>query len=200
VAETCTPLAYFAGDIEAATRQRLTTPKGYHLVSFSAFVAESHTAAAGGTLTIQAIAYLRRNPPSGRIARFDLIPGVGYKPRKIKTVRDWFTNEMYIGWWQPDEDQPDVLIDHHDPILDYALFAEGYTRLTGYTLEGESVENHVGTTRARKDRETPPDALFHGRLLATPPSPDRRPRAKNGWELSVRRLPDHGGTNGEGQC
>lgn len=104
----------------------------------------------------------------------DLIPGVGYKPRKIKTIRDWFTNEMYIGWWQPDEDLPDVLIDHHDPILDYALFAEGYARLTGYTLEGELVENHKGITRTRKDRETPPDALFHGRLLATPPTPDRR--------------------------
>lgn len=104
----------------------------------------------------------------------DLIPGVGYKPRKIKTIRDWFTNEMYIGWWMPDEDQPDVLIDHHDPILDYALFAEGYARLTGYTLEGEPVENHGGVTRTRKDRETPPDALFHGRLLATPPTHGRR--------------------------
>ncbi|MDQ2902620.1 MAG: recombinase family protein [Chloroflexota bacterium] len=104
----------------------------------------------------------------------DLIPGVGYKPRKIKTIRDWFTNEMYIGWWQPDEDQPDVLIDHHDPILDYALFAEGYARLTGYTLEGAPVDNHGGVTRTRKDRKAPPDALFHGRLIATPPMPDRR--------------------------
>jgi hypothetical protein len=101
------------------------------------------------------------------------IPSVGYKPRKPQTIRNWLTNEMYIGWWQPNIDQPDVIIDHHDAILDYALFTEGYARLTGYTLEGEPVENYRGMTRIRKDRETPPDGLFHGRLLATPPSPER---------------------------
>lgn len=101
------------------------------------------------------------------------IPGVGYKPRKPQTIRNWLTNEMYIGWWQPYRNLPDVIIDHHGAILDYALFAEGYARLKGYTLEGEPVENHRGITRIRKDRETPPDSLFHGRLLATPPSPNR---------------------------
>ncbi len=104
----------------------------------------------------------------------DLIPGVGYKPRKIKTIRDWFTNVMLIGWFQPDADKPDVIIDHHDAILDYVLFAEGYARLKGYTLEGEPAPNHGGITRIRKERETPPDALFHSRLIATPPSPDRK--------------------------
>jgi hypothetical protein len=100
------------------------------------------------------------------------IPGVGYKPRSDQTLRDLFTNEMLIGWWQPDEDKPDVIIDNHPAVLDYALFAEGYARLKGYTLEGDPVENHRGTTRIRQKRETPPDLLFHGRLLLKPPSPD----------------------------
>lgn len=100
------------------------------------------------------------------------IPGVGYKPRSDQTLRDLFTNEMLIGWWQPDEDKPDVIIDNHPAVLDYALFAEGYARLKGYTLEGELVDNYRGTIRIRETRETPPDLLFHGRLLLTPPSPD----------------------------
>lgn len=104
----------------------------------------------------------------------DLIPGVGYKPRKIKTIRDWLINVMYIGWWQPDKDKDDIIVDHHDGILDVALFAEGYARLTGYTLDGEQVDVSRGTTRIRKEREAPPDALFHSRLIAIPPSPDRR--------------------------
>ena len=100
------------------------------------------------------------------------IPGVGYKPRSGQTLRDLFTNEMLIGWWQPDEDKPDVIIDNHPAVLDYALFAEGYARLKGYTLEGELVDNYRGKTRIREIRETPPDLLFHGRLLLTSPSPD----------------------------
>ena len=101
------------------------------------------------------------------------IPGVGYKPRNHETIRGWLTNEMYIGWWQPDEDQPGVWKKHHPAILDYALFAEGYARLKGCTLEGEPVDNGRGVTRIRKTREVPPDALFHSRLIATPPSADR---------------------------
>ena len=101
------------------------------------------------------------------------IPGIGYKPRDPKTIGDWFKNVMYIGWWQPDEDKPDVTRKHHPAILDYALFAEGYARLTGYTLEGDPVDNPRGITRIRKTREVPPDALFHSRLIATPPSADR---------------------------
>jgi Resolvase, N terminal domain len=100
------------------------------------------------------------------------IPGVGYKPLSDQTLRDLFTNEMLIGWWQPDEDKPDVIVDNHPAVLDYALFAEGYARLKGYTLEGEPVEHYRGTTRIRETRETPPELLFHGRLLLTPPSPD----------------------------
>ncbi len=101
------------------------------------------------------------------------IPGVGYKPVDPQTIRDWLTNEMLIGWWQPDEDKPDTIIDNHPAVLDYALFAEGYARLKGYTLEGEPVENWQGRTRIRKNRETPPNLLFHGKLLITPPSPGR---------------------------
>src|SRR6266566_5378412 len=101
------------------------------------------------------------------------IPGVGYKPRDPQLLKRWLTNEMYIGWWMPDADKPDTIIDHHDAILDYDLFAEGYARLKGYTLEGESVDIHRGVTRIRTTREVPPDALFHARLIATPPSPDR---------------------------
>jgi hypothetical protein len=101
------------------------------------------------------------------------IPGVGYKPRNHGTIRGWLTNVMYIGWWQPDEDKPDTIENHHDAILDYALFAEGYARLTGYTLEGEPVDNPRGITRIRKSRKAPPEALFHGKLIATPPSAER---------------------------
>jgi hypothetical protein len=101
------------------------------------------------------------------------IPGVGYKPRGPQVIKRWLTNEMYIGWWMPDADKPDTIVDHHDAILDYALFAEGYARIKGYTLEGEPVENNRGVTRIRNTRETPPDALFHGRLVAAPPSPNR---------------------------
>jgi DNA invertase Pin-like site-specific DNA recombinase len=101
------------------------------------------------------------------------IPGVGYKPRGPQLIKRWLTNEMYIGWWMPDADKPDTIVDHHDAILDYALFAEGYAKIKGYTLEGEPVENNRGVTRIRNTRETPPDALFHARLIATPPSSDR---------------------------
>ena len=101
------------------------------------------------------------------------IPAVGYKPRDPETIKDWLTNEMLIGWWQPDEDKPDTIIDNHPAVLDYALFAEGYAELKGYTLEGDPVENWGGVKRIRKTRETPPDLLFHGRLLVTPPTPDR---------------------------
>ena len=101
------------------------------------------------------------------------IPGVGYKPRGPQLIKRWLTNEMYIGWWMPDADKPDTIVDHHAAILDYVLFAEGYARIKGYTLEGEPVEQYRGVTRIRSTRDTPPDAIFHGRLLATPPSPDR---------------------------
>ncbi len=99
------------------------------------------------------------------------IPGVGYKPLSPQTIRDLFANEMLIGWWQPDEDKPDVIVDNHPAVLDYALFAEGYARMKGYTLEGELVEDYRGKARY-KTSETPPDLLFHGKLLLTPPSPD----------------------------
>lgn len=102
-----------------------------------------------------------------------LIPGVGYKPVDPQTIRDWLTNEMLIGWWQPDEDKPDTIIDNHSAVLDYALFAEGYAVLKGYTLEGTPVDNGRGVTRIRSTRETPPDLLFHGRLAVRPPTPDR---------------------------
>ena len=54
------------------------------------------------------------------------IPGVGYKPRGPQLIKRWLTNEMYIGWWMPDADKPDTIVDHHAAILDYDLFAEGY--------------------------------------------------------------------------
>lgn len=101
------------------------------------------------------------------------IPGVGYKPRDPQTIRDWLTNEMLIGWWMPDADKPDTIMDNHPAVLDYALFAEGYAALKGYTLEGEPVDNWKGVTRIRSARQAPPDLLFHGKLLATPPSPNR---------------------------
>jgi hypothetical protein len=99
------------------------------------------------------------------------IPGTGYKPSSHETLRAFFTNVALIGWWLPSEDGTDVILDNHPAVLDYALFAEGYARLKGYTLEGEQVANHRGLARIRRTRETPPAALFHGRLILTPPSP-----------------------------
>jgi hypothetical protein len=80
---------------------------------------------------------------------------------------------MLIGWWQPDADKPDTIIDNHPAVLDYALFAEGYAALKGYTLEGERMDNWGGITRIRKGRETPPDLLFHARLTVVPPASNR---------------------------
>jgi hypothetical protein len=101
------------------------------------------------------------------------IPGVGYKPYDFQTIKNWLTNEMLIGWWQPDEDRPDTIIDNHPAVLDYDLFAEGYAAIKGYTLEGIAVNNWKGIKRIHKTRLAPPDLLFHGRLLVTPPTPDR---------------------------
>ncbi len=100
------------------------------------------------------------------------IPGVGYKPRDPSTLRDWFTNIMFIGWWQPDKDKPDMIIDHHPAILDFALFAEGYAEMTGYTLlEGEPVEKNRSITRLKETREAPLPLVFHGKLLVKSPWP-----------------------------
>ncbi len=60
--QVCTPLAYFAPDIETIAQRSIPIPKGYQFVSFVAFVAQSHLHAQGGTLTIQAIVYLKRMP------------------------------------------------------------------------------------------------------------------------------------------
>jgi len=100
------------------------------------------------------------------------IPGVGYKPSTPESLKQFFTNVALIGWWQAALDEPDVIVDNHPAVLGYALFAEGYARLKGYTLEGVPVEDHRGITGTRKTRETPPPLLFHGRLLVTPPLPD----------------------------
>jgi hypothetical protein len=97
------------------------------------------------------------------------IAGVGYKPRDPNTLREWFKNVMYIGWFQPSMDRPDTITDHHDPILDYELFAEGYAELTGYTLEGKLVEKNRGVIRLKEVREAPLELLLHGKMLAKSP-------------------------------
>jgi len=58
--EICTPLAYFAPDIATQARQRLTIPNDYQLVSFTAVVVDSQVTTTSGTLTVRAIAYLKR--------------------------------------------------------------------------------------------------------------------------------------------
>ena len=80
------------------------------------------------------------------------LPGIGYKPRDPNTLREWFKNVMYIGWFQPNMDKPDTITDHHDPLLDYEVFAEGYAELTGYTLEGEPAEKNRGIIRLKEIR------------------------------------------------
>jgi len=98
------------------------------------------------------------------------VPGGGYKPFHSETIKGWLTNIILIGWWQPNEKEPDVIVDNHPAVLDRALFEEGYAALTGYTLEGEPVLSpRVGVTRIRKSRETPYDAIFHGKLTAVSP-------------------------------
>ena len=59
--EVCSPLAYFAPDIASVAQRAIAIPRGYHLVSFSAFVYASHLTSTGGTLTVDAIAYLKHN-------------------------------------------------------------------------------------------------------------------------------------------
>jgi hypothetical protein len=68
--ESCTPLAYFAGAIAAVSQHGFTLPQGYHLVSFTALVLDSHTTATEGTLTVQAIAYLKQNTATVRTYHF----------------------------------------------------------------------------------------------------------------------------------
>ena len=59
--ENCQPLAYFAPDIATAAQRAIAIPKGYHLVSFSAFVFASRLSASGGTLSVEVLAYLAHN-------------------------------------------------------------------------------------------------------------------------------------------
>jgi hypothetical protein len=61
--ETCTTFAYFAVDIETTTKHFFTIPHGFHLVSFTALVLSSNTTTSGGTLNVQAIAYLKQDRP-----------------------------------------------------------------------------------------------------------------------------------------
>jgi hypothetical protein len=59
--KTCTPLAYFVPEVEVLAERLVRIPPDFHLVSFVAFVAASHVTATGGTLTVQATAYLKQN-------------------------------------------------------------------------------------------------------------------------------------------
>jgi Resolvase, N terminal domain len=129
------------------------------------------------TREVAAKAYLFPEIPEEDQERYILktnvhhIPGIGYKPRDPYTLKDWLKNVMYIGWWQPNLNRPDTIIDHHLPILDYELFAEGYAALTGYTLEGEPVERNRSITRLKETRETPVELLLHGKLQVQSPKP-----------------------------
>jgi len=126
---------------------------------------------------VAARAFLFPEIPEEDLERYTLktnlyhIPGVGYKPRDPYTLREWLKNVMYIGWWQPRMDKPDTIIDHHEAILDYALFAEGYAALNGYTLEGEPVLRNRSITRLKVTRDTPIELLLHGKLLVISPRP-----------------------------
>ena len=129
------------------------------------------------TREVAAKAYLFPEIPQEDQERYILktnvhhIPGIGYKPRDPDTLKDWLKNVMYIGWWQPNLNRPDTIIDHHLPILDYDLFAEGYAALTGFTLEGEPVERNRSITRLKETRETPVELLLHGKLQVQSPKP-----------------------------
>jgi hypothetical protein len=68
--ETCIPLAYFAPNIAAKAQLHFQIPQGYHLVSFSAYVAQSNVTAKGGTLIVQAVAYLKQNTQVSKNYRF----------------------------------------------------------------------------------------------------------------------------------
>jgi len=61
--EICNPLAYVAGAIATVSQRLFLIPHGYHLVSFTVLVLDSHTTPTGGMLTVHAIAYLKQDTP-----------------------------------------------------------------------------------------------------------------------------------------
>jgi hypothetical protein len=65
----CQPLAYYAPDIARVAQRLLSMPKGYHLISFSAFVMKSATNTQR-TVTVQAISYIKQDEPIIKTYRF----------------------------------------------------------------------------------------------------------------------------------
>lgn len=61
--KTCALLAYSTADVEKLAQRSIATPKVYRLVSFVAFVTRNNVTAQGGTLTVHATAYLKRERP-----------------------------------------------------------------------------------------------------------------------------------------
>ncbi|HEU5380432.1 MAG TPA: hypothetical protein VFV38_33830 [Ktedonobacteraceae bacterium] len=94
----------------------------------------------------------------------------GYTISNWETVRNWVLNIHLIGWWLIDRHCKEVLVDNHPAVIERALFEEGYIRLTGYTLEGQSVPDLrvMQSTQVRRGLDSPV-ALLHGRLTSPLP-------------------------------
>ncbi len=98
------------------------------------------------------------------IFNIGLDPKQGYKPRQSNTIRGWFKNVLLIGWWPVRNEVNEVILDNHPAMLDKQLFEEAYINLTGYSLDGELIQEKPLTQRRKQEEKDLPEALFHGRM------------------------------------
>jgi hypothetical protein len=96
----------------------------------------------------------------------------GFKPKTAITLKSWFTNVAYIGWWLISQESGEVIADNHPAIIDRERFEKGYIQLTGHTLEGIPVNLTYPPKRhqARRDRDTSPEAVLEF-VLSSPAAP-----------------------------
>lgn len=96
----------------------------------------------------------------------------GFKPKTAITLKSWFMNVAYIGWWLISQESGEVIANNHPAIIDRERFEKGYIQLTGHTLEGVPVNLTYPQKRhqARKDKEQPPEAILQF-VLSSPIAP-----------------------------
>jgi len=96
----------------------------------------------------------------------------GFKPKTTITLKSWFTNVVYIGWWLISQESGEVIADNHPAIIDRERFEKGYIQLTGHTLEGIPVHLAYPQKRhqARKNKEQSPEAVLRF-VLSSPIAP-----------------------------
>src|SRR6266516_3219218 len=96
----------------------------------------------------------------------------GFKPKTAITLKSWFMNVVYIGWWLISQESGEVIADNNPAIIDRERFEKGYIQLTGHTLEGVPVNLAYPQKRhqARKDKEQSPEAVLQF-VLSSPMAP-----------------------------